>query len=141
MSRVVTVTGTSGVVTDPQWGALARNLRGATRLRHGVCVGADQAAHVVALGLGIPISGHPGVDRSGNPKKRAKIRASSFDEFEDEIWFLNRNAVMVERSDEVLGVVTAPTFYRSGEWQTLKKAIALGRPCLLLLPDGSEVAA
>ena len=112
---------------------------GAGRIHHGCCIGADAAAHWVAVDLGIPVEGHPGCDRNGMPKKRAIL--SRFDLLHGPDWFLTRNETIVRHATELIAVVTQLRPYRSGEWHTIRRAEAHEIPITLILPDGSTVCA
>lgn len=137
MTRIVTVTGTSTSPSLAQAGALVSLLKEASALHHGVCDGADHLAHVLARGLGVPIYGHPGVDRNGMKKKRALIPDDQFAELYESRWFLDRNRDMVIVSTEVVALVREPEWYRSGEWATIRLGEKLGVPVTLVLPDGT----
>lgn len=137
--RVVTVTGASAGMNPLQSEALGMKLRGADLVRHGVCVGVDEAAHWIAVRLGIPVEGHPGVTKAGAVKYRAKIDPATFERIWPEEWFLDRNGVMVENSTEVVAVVRSPIWYRSGEWATVTRALARKLPVTLIPPDGIGV--
>lgn len=135
--RDVCVTGPSTPPSEAQMESLQRLLEGADRVRHGVCVGADRAGHAIALMLGTPVTGHPGVDRSGTPKRRAQIPEGFFDDLREPKWFLDRNRDMAKECTEVVALVKQAGRYRSGEWNTITHARELGKPITLVLPDGT----
>jgi len=136
--RIVTVTGRSSQPTFEQTVTLDRLLEGADELHHGMCEGADEQAHWEAYGKDIPIVGHPGVDRQGVEKKRAAIDLKYFDDIRKAKWFLDRNEDMVDVCTEVIALVSheSTEFYRSGEWNTIKHALRVGKPVTLVLPSG-----
>jgi len=102
---------------------------------HGMCVGADEEAHIIVrtlLGRDATIVGHPPVDQS-----RANMDLDC-----DQLWrttsFLTRNADIVyctrlliatpRQNHEVL---------RSGTWATIRKARQVGRDYVIIFPDGA----
>lgn len=135
--RDICVTGPSTPPTDEQMVSLQSLLKGADRVRHGVCAGADEAGHALAITLGIPVTGHPGVDKKGKPKKQAQIHHAFFDELHEPKWFIDRNDDMAEKCTEVVALVHRTTPYRSGEWSTIRRAQRRGKPINLVLPDGT----
>lgn len=137
MFRDITVTGTSGHVTDAQLEALTLLLENARILRHGVCIGADAAAHLIARVLGgIEIIGYPGVNSAGEVVKRAHL--DGFAELRPEKFFLDRNTDMANECLEVVALVSQEHSgrYRSGEWNTILTALRLGKPVTLVHPSG-----
>lgn len=134
--RIVTITGPSAGITDQQVWGLSALLVGADLVHHGICEGADHVGHLLALLHHIPIVGHPGVDKGGNPKRRAIIPPEEFAVIRAPKPFLRRNENMVRASTEVIALVKKASFYRSGEWNTINTAIRLHIPVTLVLPDG-----
>lgn len=105
----------------------------AAELHHGDCVGADAVAHAIGLDLDLEIVIHPPTDL----KKRAFCQGALI------VWpprpYLDRNREIVHRS---FVLVVAPRLaveeLRSGTWSTVRYARRLGRPVVLVLPDGSR---
>lgn len=97
---------------------------------HGCCVGADLEAHNIARGLGIVVHGHPGPD-SVPPIECVWI------------WpvekHLIRNRRIVESTDKLIAVPnTFEEVLRSGTWSTIRYAMKLDKPVIIIFPDGSD---
>lgn len=140
---VVTVTGSSTGYTQAQGDTLKDLLASVTLVRHGLCVGGDELAQLIANDLGIPVVAHPGVDKNGKPRKRSKYQdcLELFQEILPPEHFLARNLTMVALSDEVIGLVSREqtTYYRSGEWHTINTGLKSGKPVTLIMPSGIAV--
>jgi len=104
-----------------------------TSAHHGVCVGADEEFHSLALELGIPIVGHP-------PEEvvyLAKIPDEEFEYLFQPKKYLVRNREMVDACGMMYA---APKEYkevlRSGTWATVRYAIAQEKPVGIVFPNG-----
>src|SRR5262249_40960494 len=101
-------------------------------VHHGDCVGADAFCHSLAVDLGNKVVIHP--------PDRISLRA-----FCQGAWqvhapcpYLDRNRDIVAATDVLLacpGGVAEER--RSGTWATVRYARRLGRPVVLILPDGT----
>lgn len=108
--------------------------RGAWELRHGACVGADEEAAVRAAANGLWTVAHPPVD--GKLLSSRALEVS--DEVEDADEYLARNRAIVDGTDVLVAMPrTAAEQRRSGTWSTVRYASSLGRPVVLVLPDGA----
>lgn len=138
----VVVTGHSSRVSQRQADTLRRLLEGIAEkherffLHHGMCVGADEKAHLIACDLGLPVIGHPGVSTIGESGRRARLDPDTFVLIYEPEEYLTRNGVMVRMADECIGLVHRTTWYRSGEWATINRARAKPIPTTLIPPTG-----
>jgi hypothetical protein len=104
---------------------------GPGELHHGDCVGADAQAHQIACAALFRIISHPPT----NPVKRAFCKA---DEEREPRPYLERNYVIVRDTELLIacpGELTEQL--RSGTWSTVRYARRLGRPVVLVFPDGT----
>lgn len=109
-----------------------------TVLHHGDCVGADAEAHLIAAGTGWAVELHPGTDDKGESPKRAH----SEDQMHEHVWrvhepapYPQRNLDIVMASVMLVACPKGPEKRRSGTWSTVRAALRLGRPVVLLHPD------
>lgn len=104
-----------------------------TDVHHGVCVGADEQFHSLALELGIPIIGHPPSD----VVYLANIPPEEFEFQHEPKRYLVRNREMVDECDFIYA---APKEYeevlRSGTWATVRYTISKEKPVGIVYPDG-----
>ena len=104
-------------------------------LHHGDCIGADEEAHGLARAFGFRIVLHPPSD----PRKRAYCEA---DATRTPVGYLVRNRRIV---DECQLLVATPKLHaeevRAGTWSTIRYAAKIGRPLIVILPDGRTVDA
>jgi hypothetical protein len=100
-------------------------------LHHGDCIGADAQAHDLARNKGLKVALHPPI----NPSKRAFCDA---DLIHQEADYLTRNRAIVNVTD---GLIACPKSFeeelRSGTWSTVRYARRLGKPRVIVYPDGS----
>lgn len=100
-------------------------------LHHGECVGADYEAGVIARRLGLHIVGHP-------PVKQHDRADCDVDERREQFPYLVRNTHIVDETAELIAApLHAYEEVRSGVWHTVRYARNLGRPILIISPDGS----
>jgi hypothetical protein len=102
-------------------------------LHHGLCVGGDADGHQIAREFGYWIVGHPPTS--------AALRANlSCDEMRPAKPYLVRNKHIV---DETIALIAAPSEPeeqpRGGTWSTVRYARKIGRPVVLILPNGQVV--
>lgn len=123
-------TGTQRGMTPAQQYEVAHLLTSEDEFHHGDCVGADEQAHGLALILNIPIVRHLPWDE----KKRA------FCEGGEEVKpkpYLLRNHDIVDATDMLIATPAGPETVRSGTWSTIRYASKVGKPVLVVMPDGS----
>ncbi len=128
------LTATRHGMSREQRDALCNFLSGGTgNFHHGVCVGGDEDGHNIARDLGYWIIGHPPSD----PKLRAQVQC---DEWRTERPYLIRNRDIV---DETIALIAAPSEPeeqpRGGTWSTYRYAKRIGRPTILILPNGQII--
>lgn len=137
---ILSITGTQAGATPNQLTALTELLAGhaslkVTELHHGCCIGVDAQTHAIALSMGgIPIHGHPGVNSKGLSPKRVVLEG--FTELSEPIPYPDRNKIMVDLCDLLVGVPRGPELIRSGTWGTVRYAVRRSCPTLLLSPSG-----
>jgi hypothetical protein len=131
-------TGTRTPLPPEQHAALEGILRGHARagrccLHHGDCVGADAAAHAIALALGMWIVLHL--------PTASRLRSFCKDAHESRTPrpFLDRNKDIVDESSVLLACPAGPEELRSGTWATCRYARKVGRPIVIIWPSG-EIA-
>jgi hypothetical protein len=136
-------TGTSDGMTNAQTleihmllGDLQAYVR-SQRAHHGVCIGSDAQFHKMAKAMGYLTIGHPGVNKDGQPAKRATDVVC--DATHPETFYLDRNVQIVIESAILLatpkGMVEE---IRSGTWQTIRSARRQKRPRIIVFPDGTS---
>jgi hypothetical protein len=101
---------------------------------HGDCIGADAGAHEIALILFRPIVVHP-PDRD---VKRAFCPNAT--EVRDPAPYMVRNQAIVNETLLLVACPDGPEHLRSGTWSTVRYARKIGRPVVLITPDGSVLA-
>lgn len=135
MTKRIGFTGTRDGMTEGQKAALRRTLErefeeGAW-FHHGDCVGADEQAHDIALGLGYFIAVHP-------PSRADRRAFKAGHQMYKPRPYLSRNADIVEMSHLVIAAVKGPerSQPRSGTWSTVRHAIRRERMVRILEPNG-----
>lgn len=99
--------------------------------RHGDCVGADTQFHQLARSRGLGVTIHPPSD----PKLRAYNDGCVLPPKP----YLERNKDIVEWSDVVLATPgERDEVLRSGTWSTIRYAKKLGKPVIIVYPDGDH---
>ena len=130
---IVAFTGTRRGVTLPQSQALTTWLDRCVRgtFLHGDCIGADAYAAQRARDLGWMVECYPCTIAA----KRAYAGGHVI---HDPAPPLVRNRAMVDRCDVLVACPgEAIEQLRSGTWATIRYARKIGRPVVLVLPDGS----
>lgn len=101
-------------------------------LHHGLCVGVDYEAHLIARELGGKIHGYPPKDQY----HMAPLLADC-DILEKPEPFLVRDEKIVYNCEQLIAI---PRRYsqelRSGTWATVRRAWKIGRPVMIIWPDG-----
>lgn len=136
--EAVGVTATRSGLTRGQLAA-ARGLlaiwaeQGATKLHHGDCVGGDVQVAEMARELGYWIVCHP----PDNERLRANGPA---DETRSPLPYLVRNERLVDTVSVLLGLPVGDVeMRRSGTWATVRYARKVGRPLVVVGPNGREL--
>lgn len=143
---IVGFTGTRRGLTAPQLVALRRLLFSAPigELHHGGCIGADDQADTMAHDLRIPRLVYPS---SIGPNALISIeqrtaRGRSFGFTVGGVAFrpadlpLVRNREIVDACDVLIACPSGPEQIRSGTWYTVRYARKIGRPVVLIFPEG-----
>ena len=125
-------TGTRRGISVAQQGWLSDLFTFRHSLHHGACVGADETAHHLALGLGNKVVVHPPADRSQmmvliahHPILVLPPRP-----------YLRRNRDIVDACELLLACPDGEERLRSGTWATIRYAVKIGRSVLICYPDG-----
>lgn len=127
-------TGTRDGLTEDQRHALACVLAGYedATLHHGDCVGADEAAHDIAVKQGgWRIEVHPGM---GPRHLRAFV--TGYHVLHPTKPNLDRNSDIVAAATTLVACPAGPETMRSGTWSTVRKARRKGINCVLVWPSG-----
>lgn len=128
-------TGTQRGMTDAQKAALRTYLANFTgcQWHHGDCVGADSQSHDIAEAAGLVVYLHPPTEK----KKRAFRDVPAARCFPEKP-YLDRNKDIVTVTAALIAAPAEPEEQlRSGTWSTVRFARKLGRPIVLILPDGT----
>lgn len=128
---IVGVTGTRKGLTAAQVAAAHRLLDGVTVLHHGDCQGADVTLAQMAEQYGMHTVSHP----PDNGRWRAYLAA-------DVTWkpkaYLARNRDIVDCSARLLAFPDGPEQQMgSGTWATVRYAVRVRVPVVVVAPDGS----
>lgn len=131
-------TGTRHGMSDAQAKTLCRiidRLKELDEFHHGDCVGADATASVLVFALKEAAFHHIHPASDVDYKNRAKCVGHFF---YDPMPALQRNSEIVDACDLLVAV---PEHYeeitRSGTWATIRQARKLGKPIVIIWPDGS----
>ena len=102
------------------------------KFHHGGCVGADEQAHYLATKYGMTSVCHWPTDR----KFVAPITPH---EHRDPKPYLDRNHDIVDETDYLIACPKSEVeIRRSGTWATVRYARKIGRPLLLIPPEGGN---
>lgn len=104
---------------------------GATQLHHGDCIGSDKQAHEIGRQLGLKVVGHP-------PSADGLRAFCDCDELRPMEPYLVRNRSIVLESELVIGAPDAPPVRRSGTWNTIRLAVRMHVP-VIVLPRGPDM--
>lgn len=127
-------TGTQHGMTVDQWETAAMKLLGADWLHHGDCIGGDKQMHEVAERFKIKTALFPPTNES----KRAFCKGDIIYPPKD---YISRNHDIVYT---VSRMIAAPREFeerlRSGTWATIRYTLRVGKPLLIVWPDGTTSA-
>lgn len=121
-------TGTSWGMTEWQKEQVRQQLlywqsQGATELHHGLCIGADEQAAVIAHALGYRVVAHPGYSPKNPDNTMYRSDFTGSDETREAKPFIARDRDIVDETDRM---VAAPRSQqeetRSGTWTTVRYA-------------------
>lgn len=130
---IIGITATQYGMTDKQKEHVARLLRPhrGSEFHHGMCVGGDEEAAMIAGNLGLITVAHPGLER---PDKRSLFVSDVMLEPKPN---LERNRDIVAVCGRLLVAPQGPErVLRSGTWATLRHAEKVGRDHIIIYPDG-----
>lgn len=132
---VAGVTGTRHGMTTAQAAAFRELLTtiDAAVLHHGDCVGVDAHAHAIARELGLYVIGHPPIADG--------LRAfCDCDELRPPKPFMMRNREIAHAVQRLIGVPEGVQRVRSGTWATIRIALRMELPTMIIYPDGRREA-
>ena len=140
MEIIISFTGTQSGMTDKQQSVVKGILHGcyvsgARKVHHGMCIGADNQFHNLAVEIGFTIFGHPGLNKFRKVWNRADVKC---DITYPEKYFLDRNLDIVN-SGTIL-IATPKGFKeetRSGTWATIRCAKRLHKEIYIVWPNGN----
>jgi hypothetical protein len=105
----------------------------ATKFHHGDCVGADAEAHAIAKKLGLFVTIHP-------PKEDALRAWCDGDIILRKYPYMKRNHNIVDGCDYLIATpATCIEEKRSGTWATIRYAIHVKKPLIVIYPDGTHL--
>jgi len=108
-----------------------RSKKGAVWLHEGDCIGSDQQANETWREMLGKICQHP-------PTIQDKRAFSPYDTTDSPRPYLERNHMIVGRSSMLVATPgTIGEELRSGTWATIRYARKMGKPIMIILPDGS----
>lgn len=132
MGRKIGFTGTSRGASAAQLDALALRLAslktlGFDEFHHGLCVGADTQAAMIAKVLGYRVVAHPGLAKDpSNLMYRSEWGGN--DEVREAKPFIKRDHDIVDETEVMLATpLTYDERTRSGTWTTVRYAMKQGR--------------
>ena len=130
-ARVIGFTGTREGMTEAQRTTVFELLRQARTLHHGDCVGADADADRIARQQKMQVVSHPPSDE--------RLRAfCTADETRSAKPYLARNRDIVNESELLLATPSQDAEQqRGGTWFTVRYARSVGKPTVIVWPDGS----
>ena len=138
---IVGFTGTREGCTTAQGGSLELILRErlaapGSVLHQGCCVGADAQAVAIArrlFGGDVVIVGHP-CDWAAMQDKDAVATSHPIRPCRPP---LVRNRTIVDECEVLVACPSGPEVVRSGTWSTIRYARKVGKPVIIVFPDGS----
>lgn len=108
------------------------NLCEVNEFHHGDCVGSDKESHEIASKLNIDIVIHPPIKDS----KRAFCKG--YKNLYKKKEYLDRNRDIVDETNLLIATPCGEKeVIRSGTWYTIRYAKKIGKPIIIVFPDGS----
>jgi hypothetical protein len=139
MGKKCGFTGTSKGASPAQLVELEEKLKalfadGFDEFHHGLCIGADEQAAIIAKRLGFRVIAHPGLPKDPtNMMYRSDFAGN--DEMRDPKPFIARDQDIVNEVEHMLATpLTRAEVVRSGTWTTVRYARKVGRQIDLILP-------
>lgn len=132
---ILGVTGSRSGITNRQskWLNDFFNENDISRLLHGDCQGADEAADTIAMKHGIKRWAMPGVDALGRSPYRAHCTAEYI---ADPRPYLVRNKEIVDSCELLIALPKSVERPRSGTWATIRYARQINRVHIIVYPNG-----
>lgn len=129
---VIGFTGTRKGMTSAQAAGVRHELvvAGATWLHHGDCLGADAQAHSIAVDLGIETEIHPPIGNSARAFCVGTITRRTEPYADRNRNIVSATALLIAASVEM------QEEQRSGTWSTVRYARRMGKPVVIIWPDG-----
>jgi hypothetical protein len=139
MGKRVGFTGTSKGASPAQLAEVEERLKklkeeGFDEFHHGLCLGADEQAAIIAKRLGFRVIAHPGTPKDPtNTMYRSDWTGS--DETREPKPFISRDQDIVDETERMIATpLTRVEITRSGTWTTVRYARKQGKPIDLILP-------
>lgn len=133
MSGRLGFTGTRRGMTDAQKARVAEKSAPFAEVHHGDCVGADADMHAIARAAGQRVVVHPPTD----PKLQACLTGDVTAPAKP---YLDRNRDIVDEADVLIATPAESGPSTGGTWFTIRYAFKLGRPVLIVWPDGTATS-
>lgn len=104
-------------------------------LHHGLCIGADEQAAIIAKELGFRVVSHPGNSPRNPNGTQYRSDWTGSDETREVKFFIDRDKDIVNEVSEMLAApLTREERTRSGTWTTVRYARAQHRAIQMVLP-------
>jgi len=102
---------------------------------HGLCIGADEQAAIIAKELGFRVVSHPGNSPRNPNGTQYRSDWTGSDETREVKFFIDRDREIVDEVSEMLAApLTREERTRSGTWTTVRYAKAQHRALQMVLP-------
>lgn len=125
-------TGTRHGQTEAQKRTLGPCFRADDEWHHGDCVGSDEEAHIMARAAGADVVIHP---PTADAMRAFCMGAKSIRPRRP---YLQRNGDIVDETDHTVATpAEMEEQKRGGTWSTIRYAQSRGKPCSVILPDGT----
>lgn len=132
---ILGMTATRNELTSEQLSWLRDEIDKATVLRHGACVGGDQAGHLLAVDRDLWVIVHPPLnERLKMPRHQLIGRTKTI--ILPAKNYHPRNHDIVNESYRLIALPDGPERPHSGTWSTVRYAERVGKPVLVCYPDG-----
>lgn len=130
---IIGFTGTRHGMTNQQRWVLRDHLRQpeAIWFRHGDCLGADAQAAGIAKAQGLVVFSHPPAEERYRAHAPSDYVLAPKD-------YLDRDRDIVDECNRLIACPrTHQEEQRSGTWYTIRYAVKIGRPVIVIWPDGT----